>query len=501
MIKRWLAAALFIGMGFSGCNCEEVVPVRVKHRLDITPQPLDFGEVALAQSKTLKLSLANPSIVGVELVRCERSDDTEPVFTIGACPTRIPSGETALLEVTFSPMVEDLSRGTLIIETRDEDIGTIEVDLRGFGVDLGTPEITVSPEEVVYTPTAVGDTGLLPLTVGNVGANDLYVREISVVCPEALVCPFRAVGGGSLIDQAIAPGLNAQFRVAFEPTELVEYSGVVRISSNDLNTPLVEVPISGHGHQPPIASAQLVNDPERIEPLDQIVFDGRMSHSPVDGLTIDGYYWSLLRRPPGSTATIEDADQAEAGITADLAGDYTIELHVVDSMGVRSVEPAVITLRAIPRDALHIQLTWDHPEADLDLHFLRGNEALEFQAFTPTHDAYFSNRFPDDWYPNADNHPRLDIDDQRGFGPENINVREPAADTFQVWVHYWNDNQGGSARTPTVAVLRFYVHGMLRRETYTEFEQDQTMWKATQLDWPDLNFRDLEETFPYERPF
>ena len=46
-----------------------------------------------------------------------------------------------------------------------------------------------------------------------------------------------------------------------------------------------------------------------------------------------------------------------------------------------------------------------------------------------------------------------------------------------------------------------YVHGMLRHETYIAFEEDQTMWKALQLDWPDLNFRDLEETFAYERPF
>jgi hypothetical protein len=170
-------------------------------------------------------------------------------------------------------------------------------------------------------------------------------------------------------------------------------------------------------------------------------------------------------------------------------------------MGVRSVDAAVVTFRAVPRDALHIQLTWDHPDADLDLHFLRGDEALEFHPFNPVYDTYFSNRFPDDWYPEEVNHPRLDIDDQRGFGPENTNIREPAIDTFQVWVHYWNDNQQGGARTPAGATVRIYVHGMLRHETYMEFEEDQTMWKALQLDWPDLNFRDLEETFVYERPF
>ncbi len=500
-MRRGFTIGLALALGFGGCNCSDDEIIRVPHQLDITPNPVDFGEVALAQSKTMQLSLANPSIVSVEIVRCERSDDTEPVFTVGECPTLIPSGATALLDLSFAPMVEDNAEGTLIIETLDDDIGTIEIPLRGIGVDLGTPEITVTPEALTFAPTAIGDTSLLPVTIGNIGANDLYVSEFLVACPDALSCPFRAVGEQSMLNQPIAPGLNAQVRVAFEPTELIEYAGVVRIKSNDINQPEVELPITGHGHQPPIAQAQLVNDPDRIEPLDQIVFDGRTSHSPVDGLTIESYHWSLLRRPAGSTASIVDADEAEAGITADLAGDYTVELHVVDTMGVRSVEPAVVTFRAVPRDALHIQLTWDHPDADLDLHFLRGDESLTYHPFNPVYDAYFSNRFPDDWYPDEVNHPRLDIDDQRGFGPENINVREPAVDTFQVWVHYWNDNLQGGARTPAGATVRIYVHGMLRHETYTEFEEDQTMWKALQLDWPDLNFRDLEETFAYERPF
>ena len=106
----------------------------------MTPNPVEFGEVGLAQSKTVQISLANPSIVAVEIVRCERSDDTEPVFTIGECPTLIPSGQTRLIDVTFAPVVEDNAEGVLILETLGADIGTIEVPLRGVGVDLGTPE-------------------------------------------------------------------------------------------------------------------------------------------------------------------------------------------------------------------------------------------------------------------------------------------------------------------------------------------------------------------------
>jgi hypothetical protein len=505
MIGRYASSALRPGLVaialLAASGCDEVQVVRVPHRLDVTPNPVDFGEVALAQTKTIAVTLANPSIVAVEITSCARSDDTEPVFSLGECPTFIPSGTSARIDIAYAPMVENRARGKILIETRDDDIGVIEIDLKGFGVDLGTPQITVTPEGVSYPPTAVGDTGLAPVTIGNIGTNDLYVSEVAVICPESLICPFRPISVASMLGEAIASGLTAQFRIAFEPPELLEYRGILRITSNDINQRVVEVPISGQGHQPPLALAILVNDPDRIEPLDQVVFDGRTSHSPVEELTITQYHWSLLRRPPGSTSTIDDADRPEAGLTADLAGDFTVELHVVDSMGVRSVEPALIMFRAIPRDALHIQLTWDHPDADLDLHFLRHNEAQEYTPFTMEYDTYFSNRFPDSWYPEEQNHPRLDVDDQRGFGPDNINITLPAEETFQIWVHYWNDNQQGNARTPTVATIRVYVHGMLHHEVLHEFEEDQMMWKAVQLDWPDLNFRNLEETFPYERPF
>jgi hypothetical protein len=43
--------------------------------------------------------------------------------------------------------------------------------------------------------------------------------------------------------------------------------------------------------------------------------------------------------------------------------------------------------------------------------------------------------------------------------------------------------------------------GLLQLETIWDFDEDQTMWKALQMDWPDLNFRTLEESMPYARPF
>ena len=121
--RRSVIAALVLGASLGGCSCGDDEIIKVPHQLDVTPNPVEFGEVGLAQSKTVQISLANPSIVAVEIVRCERSDDTEPVFTIGECPTLIPSGQTRLIDVTIAPVVEDNAEGVLILETLDATSG------------------------------------------------------------------------------------------------------------------------------------------------------------------------------------------------------------------------------------------------------------------------------------------------------------------------------------------------------------------------------------------
>jgi hypothetical protein len=499
-----LRYALIALLSVGACNCDEPEVTRVKRTLSIDPNPLDFGEVALAQKRVEQITLSNPTQVAIEIVGCELSADSEPSFALGECPTLLPPGTSAVIEATFAPVVEDRQQATLVLQTPDEDIGTVEVLIVGYGVDEGLPVIVVDPELLNYPPTAAGDVGILPLTITNRGSHDLLISAVEVVCPDAIECPFRALSAGSIIDQPISPDLFTELRVAFEPPDLGVYTGLLKLHSNDLARPIVEVPLEGSGHEPPVAEAQLVNDPDDIAPLDQVVFDGRTSHSPVEGITIAEYHWSLIARPPGSTAVVQDAGLAEAGLLVDLAGDYTVELFVVDSEGVRSVAPAILQFRAVPKDAVHVQLTWDHPNADLDLHFIRMNAAdpeAPFAAFDLSFDTYFSNRFPDDWYDEQRQHPRLDIDDQRGFGPENVNIEEPAEDTFQIWVHYWNDNSDSVQPEAAEAVVRVYIHGMLSHEAVHLFDTDQMMWKALQMDWPDLNFRDLNESSPYVRPF
>ena len=72
---------------------------------------------------------------------------------------------------------------------------------------------------------------------------------------------------------------------------------------------------------------------------DVFTLDGTGSYDP-DGFDIDTYTWSFLYTPPGSAATLEDADTASPTFTPDVVGTYRIFLVVVTTDGRTSAASA-----------------------------------------------------------------------------------------------------------------------------------------------------------------
>ena len=95
-------------------------------------------------------------------------------------------------------------------------------------------------------------------------------------------------------------------------------------------------------------------------------------------------------------------------------------------------ETARVVIRAIPSELLHVQLVWDHPSNDQDLHLVHVSGHCSSNL-----DCYFANCKLSynnvQWF--ATHQPgigpnRLDRDDTNGIGPENINIEEPMPGTY-----------------------------------------------------------------------
>ena len=148
-------------------------------------------------------------------------------------------------------------------------------------------------------------------------------------------------------------------------------------------------------------------------------------------------------------------------------------------------------VEALPTNAVRIELIWDHPEADLDLHLVRAGGTFCDCA----NDVHYRDcgRRPD-WFPVTPGaNPRLDVDDRSGFGPENINIDGEGPERFipdgryAILVHYYSANAGVSTwPTKTAeATVRVYLYGLLAAELKQPLALDGDLWTAGTLNWPE----------------
>lgn len=242
---------------------------------------------------------------------------------------------------------------------------------------------------------------------------------------------------------------------------------------------------------------------QEVVPDTMVFLDGTGSSDP-SGQTLT-YAWTVQSRPPGSTASLQNANTATPSILGDISGDFVICLVVTDSdLCVSNQDCVTVTVK--PTADLHIELTWNKDKSDLDLHFKASTIRNEW------FDAYASNgnpatcvqggpsaaHGPDNYWciPAPDwggtpllwsedmsmaNDPRLDVDDVNGFGPENVNHSNLKDGTYSVGVHYWKDYVNPNTDPgagPAVATIRIFVNGLLQNPVYTRTLDCRGFWEV-----------------------
>lgn len=509
--SRWLRLGLtgLLALVCTACELcpDELLPTRPS--LFVDPEEVHLTGAGVAQDTPITITLSNPSNVALRIDHIRLEEDHDPAFRLQSPPTEVLAGGEARVTVMVRPRVISTIETTLLIEAEEDALPSpfVEVPITVEAVDLGLPDIEVRPDELDFERVGQFDVAFGTVEIRNVGVRDLILDEVRFE-PEEEGDESIAIQGAIQPGWPVAPGGTVNVSLTFNPEDIEPHCGELVILSNDPDEEEVRVPVCGRGSECPVAVSELLEDPDDIEPLDTLRFYGGDSYTDVDGVDIEGFSWQLTIRPPGSTAVLSDPAAPQTQLTVDLAGAYEVCLEVHDTDGIRSCNDACIRVNVIPTDALHVQLVWDHPSADLDLHFLREGGT----AFTHEGDTYFSNREPE-WFPETpESNPRLDLDDNRGYGPENVNVEQPfPGSRWRVFVHYWNKQTDGDAFT--LATLRLYAYGALVGEFTQSFDADETLWRAVEVVWsdtppdpetgggepPTLNV--LGQVEPFSRPF
>ena len=215
---------------------------------------------------------------------------------------------------------------------------------------------------------------------------------------------------------------------------------------------------------------------------------GQESYDP-NGFDIIDYSWKLVEQPLGSTVSFSDRSANGYGFTPDLAGTYAFELVVTNDRCIQS-DPCRVELEAVPKENLWIELSWEHPYDDMDLHLISNDAQFESEG-----DCYYGNCVSDygtslNWgrIDDFEDDPRLDLDDIEGRGPENINIAEPSNGSYKIVVH---DYPGSEFFGENRVFVRIHLDGELVFDRSVVIEGEDSITDIAIVEWPSLELQPL----------
>lgn len=235
----------------------------------------------------------------------------------------------------------------------------------------------------------------------------------------------------------------------------------------------------------PIANA---GRDQAVTPLVDVRLDGTGSRDPSGGRIV-GAEWTLVERPSGSTAELDDDTAIDPMFFADLAGDYVFELTVQNDAGVWDPSPDRVVVNAKPLDGFYVELSWN-TATDLDLHLAQDGGRL----FGPD-DCNYCNMTPDFGSSARSDDASLDADAIDGWGPETITIDDPAQGDYTIRVHFYGEN--GSPTCPggcpdTTATVKVYLGGV-QVDSFTQKMAGQgSLWEVARIEWPTGQVHELD---------
>ena len=479
-------------------GCEDPSVIQQDGFIRLSQDVLIFGRVPRAQQRIEAFELAFVGGAAPVLLQLRVDDSCSGCFQPLLDPIILSPNQSVSVPVRFRPNQLGAQTATLTIERPEAD--TLKVGARGIGEEGLSPDIAIQPSALDFGFVAEGGAKLGTLEIRSTGRADLLVDRI-FVRPEG--APFRVttatptpVSPGRLAPgQRVELSLEALGRVLPPPGEL---QGELVVETNaplEKNVPgqpgTVVVPIVAEVNQAPVA----LTGPDRdVDVFSVQHLDAQTSFDPDIPPDLPlSFQWRLIQVPPGSSTVLVGAQLAQPQLETDIAGLYVAEVVVRDARGVESF-PAQVRLRAVASEALHIELTWDHPDADLDLHLLRSSGVF-CDCLTTVH--YRDCARTPNWFPDTPGaNPRLDVDDRAGFGPENINIdgdgpeRFVPSETFRVAVHYFSDAAETSIWPTSIvnATVRLYSLGTLVAEVHGVLTAEKDLWHVGAIAWPNRLF-------------
>jgi len=476
-MKLNFANTVFIGLFAAACTGPEteinvLVPV-----IAAAPATLDFGEVVVEYSETELVQIINAGRAELDVTSIT-VDDNEGAFTINPTSIVIGVDESVPVEVNFAPGTFIEYAPNLVIQSNDEEEPEVLIPITGEGVDGPVPQIEIDVLSIDFDTVPIGEDDDAYITITNVGDGPLIIEEITQAGSGAFSIEVNP-DGQTMAEQ----GDYSTMVVAYTPTTEDGDSGSITVNSNDPSDPEIEILLLGSGGGDFDYPVAVIDCPTSVDPPTTLDLDGTGSYDP-NGYEPLLYEWAVTKSPSSNDVDVDDPEASFTSLDVNLAGTWEVSLSVENSAGVRSA-PDTCEFEALPEDALHVELTWDSPNADVDLHLMQSG----YEFYEEPGDCCWCNPNPSWGETGSADDPELALDNRTGYGPENIKVYSPVEGEYPVRVHYYSDLGGGT----TVATVTIWIDGEEQDVVSTALTHNDK-WDVGYVRWPEGVFVEAEET-------
>jgi hypothetical protein len=221
----------------------EVVSANAPADISVTPSSVDFGNVqaGLTATETVTVSNIGGAVLGINNIALSGADSAQFSQT-NNCST-VADGASCQVDVTYFANGDASHSAELTIDSTDEDEPTVSVPLTGTSEMETNPNITVDPASVSFGQVTVGTSANRTVTISNDGTAALTITGVAL--DGANASEFMQTNTCS----TVGIGSDCSVALSFTPNGQGARNANLTITSDDPDSPSVQVPVSGQGFE------------------------------------------------------------------------------------------------------------------------------------------------------------------------------------------------------------------------------------------------------------
>lgn len=217
--------------------------------IECAPATIDFGTVVPGRTRTATVTCTNVASGEIDLTGWRLDPASAPELMVApyaGVPSLVGPGESFTTAVTFAPTLATfqsgvMPSGVLVITSEGVEgqvLQPVRIPLSG---NAGGATLSVLPAMLAFGQVVIDTTYTKRLLLSNDGVTPLEITRITA--DTAMTGAYYVLTS----TMTLAPGASRTLDVSFVPNVPGVIGSVLRIESNDVDRPVIDVPLDGEG--------------------------------------------------------------------------------------------------------------------------------------------------------------------------------------------------------------------------------------------------------------